>query len=96
MSVDRLFDGVKKKEILVSKLCKLYNLKEENIAYIGDDVNDIGIMMKIGISITPNDGNVEVKKIANHIAKKNGGEGVLREVCDLIVSARFGKKKKLY
>ena len=49
MSVDRLFDGVKKKEILVPKLCKLYNLKEENIAYIGDDVNDIGIMMKIGM-----------------------------------------------
>ena len=47
MSVDRLFDGVKKKEILVPKLCKLYNLKEENIAYIGDDVNDIGIMMKL-------------------------------------------------
>ena len=96
MSVDRLFDGVKKKEILVPKLCKLYNLKEENIAYIGDDVNDIGIMMKIGISITPKDGNVEVKKIANHIAKSSGGRGVLREVCDLIVSAKFGKKKKLY
>ena len=41
MSVDRLFDGVKKKEILVPKLCKLYNLKEENIAYIGDDINDL-------------------------------------------------------
>ena len=96
MNVDRLFDGINKKEILVPKLCKLYNLKEENIAYIGDDVNDIGIMMKIGLSITPNDGNVEVKKIANHIVKSSGGKGALREVCDLIISAKFGKRKKLY
>lgn len=96
MSVDRLFDGVKKKEILVPKLCKLYNLKEENIAYIGDDVNDIGIMEKIGLSISPKDANLEVRKIANHVTKSKGGEGVLREVCDLIISKKFGSKKKLY
>tara|TARA_Y100001936_G_scaffold72591_1_gene71556 strand:+ start:891 stop:1403 length:513 start_codon:yes stop_codon:yes gene_type:complete len=96
MSVDRLFDGVKKKEILVPKLCKLYNLKEENIAYIGDDVNDIGIMEKIGLSISPKDANLEVRKIANHVTKSKGGEGVLREVCDLIISKKFGSRKKLY
>ena len=96
MPVHRLFDGVKKKESLVPKLCKLYNLKEENIAYIGDDVNDMEIMKKIGLSISPNDANLEVRKIANHITKSKGGEGVLREVCDLIISKKFGSKKKLY
>ena len=96
MPVDRLFDGVKNKEILVPKLCKLYNLKEENIAYIGDDVNDIGIMEKIGLSISPKDANLEVRKIANHVTKSKGGEGVLREVCDLIISKKFGSRKKLY
>lgn len=96
MSVDRLFDGVKKKEILVPKLCKLYNLKEENIAYIGDDVNDMGIMEKIGLCISPKDANLEVRKIANHVTKSKGGEGVLREVCDLIISKKFGSRKKLY
>ncbi len=96
MSVDRLFDGVKKKEILVPKLCKLYNLKEENIAYIGDDVNDMGIMEKIGLSISPKDANLEVRKIVNHVTKSKGGEGVLREVCDLIISKKFGSRKKLY
>ena len=71
-------------------------MTEKNIAYIGDDVNDMEIMKKIGISISPNDANLEVKKIANHITKSNGGEGVLREVCDLIISKRFGSRKKLY
>ena len=53
-------------------------------------------MKKIGFSVTPKDGNTEVKKIANHISKINSGEGVLREVCDLLISIKFGKKKKLY
>jgi YrbI family 3-deoxy-D-manno-octulosonate 8-phosphate phosphatase len=96
MNVDKLFQGVKKKEILLPKLCNLYNLKEENIAYIGDDVNDLEIMKKVGFSVTPKDGNIEIKKIANHISKINGGEGVLRDVCDLLISTKFGIKKKLY
>ncbi len=96
MPVHRLFDGVKKKESLVPKLCKLYNLKEENIAYIGDDVNDMEIMKKIRLFISPNDANLEVRKIAKHTTKSKVGEGVLREVCDLIISKRFGSRKKLY
>ena len=96
MPVDKLFDGIKNKESLLPKLCKLYDLKLENIAYIGDDVNDIEIMKKIGLSISPNDGNVEVKKISNFVTKSNGGEGVLREICDLIISKKFGRRKKLY
>jgi len=96
MNVDKLFQGVKEKEKLLPKLCNLYNLNEENIAYIGDDVNDLKIMKKIGFSITPKDGNIEVKKIANYISKISGGEGVLREICDLLISTKFGVNKKLY
>ena len=65
MSVDKLFQGIQKKELLIPKLCSLYNLKEENIAYIGDDVNDLEIMKIVGFAVTPKDGNSEVKKIAN-------------------------------
>ena len=53
MNVDKLFQGIKKKEMRLPKLCSLYNVKEENIAYIGDDVNDLEIMKRIGFSVTP-------------------------------------------
>ena len=96
MNVDRLFDGIKNKEKIVPKLCKLYSLSENNIAYIGDDVNDLEILKRVGFSITPKDGNLEVKKIVDCICKSSGGEGVLREVCDLVISVKFGKKRKLY
>ena len=96
MNIDKLFDGVKNKEEIVSKLCKSYGLSENNIAYIGDDVNDLEILKKTGFTATPKDGNLEVKKIADYICKNCGGEGVLREICDLIISIKFGKKRKLY
>jgi len=96
MNIDKLFDGVKNKEKVVSKLCKSYGLSENNIAYIGDDVNDLEILKKTGFAATPKDGNLEVKKIVDYICKNRGGEGVLREICNLIISIRFGKKRKLY
>ena len=96
MNVSKLFDGIKNKEEIVPKLCKLYSLSENNIAYIGDDVNDLEIMKRTGFSATPKDGNMEVKKFVDYACKSRGGEGVLREVCDLIISVKFGKKAKLY
>ena len=96
MNIDKLFDGIKNKEEVVPKLCKLYSLSENNIAYIGDDVNDLEILKRTGFSVTPKDGNLEVKKNVDYTCKSRGGEGVLREVCDLIISMKFGKKVKLY
>ena len=96
MNIDKLFDGVKNKENIIPKLCKSYNLSKKNIAYIGDDVNDLEILKRIGFSVTPKDGNTEVKKIVDYTCKRCGGEGVLREICDLVTSVKFGKKRKLY
>jgi YrbI family 3-deoxy-D-manno-octulosonate 8-phosphate phosphatase len=96
MNIDKLFDGIKNKEEVVPKLCKLYSLSENNIVYIGDDVNDLEILKRIGFSATPKDGNLVVKKIVDYTCKSRGGEGVLREICDLVICAKFGIKKKLY
>ena len=96
MRVDKLFDGVKNKEKIILKLCNIYNLSENNIAYIGDDVNDLEILKRAGFSATPKDGNLIVKKIVDYTCKNHGGEGVLREICDLVISTKFGKKSKLY
>ena len=57
---------------------------------------DLEILKKTGFAATPKDGNLEVKKIVDYICKNRGGEGVLREICDLIISIKFGKKRKLY
>ena len=90
------FHGAKDKLQIVKDLCAKENISLSEVAYIGDDVNDLEILKRVGFSITPKDGNLEVKKIVDCICKSSGGEGVLREICDLVTSVKFGKKRKLY
>lgn len=88
MKIEKLYDGVLKKELLIDKICKNYNLKYENIAYIGDDINDIELLKKVGLSGCPMDAISEVKSICDYICKSNGGHGVFREISDLILNAQ--------
>ena len=84
--IDDVNVGIKKKEMLLSKICKKYQINKENIAYIGDDINDLEILKQVGFSASPSDGITIVKKESDYICKSKGGEGVLREVADLIIS----------
>ncbi|MDC0605781.1 HAD-IIIA family hydrolase [Nitrosopumilus sp.] len=81
-----VFIGIKKKELLLPKICKKYKIKDNNIAYIGDDINDLNILQQVGLSASPKDGISIIKKKSNYICKVKGGEGVLREVADMIIS----------
>ena len=60
------------------------------MAYIGDDINDIGLLKKVGFSICPSDAIDDVKKKCNYICKAKGGEGALREIADMIISSKLG------
>ena len=82
------FFGILNKEKLLGKICKKFKITKNEIAYIGDDINDLKIMELVGFSATPNDGIEDVKKIAHYICKRKGGEGVLREVADLILNSK--------
>jgi len=80
--------GIKQKELELEKILKKFNIKSKEIAYIGDDINDKEIMKKVGFTVSPFDGITEIKKIADYTAKHKGGEGVLREVVELILSVK--------
>tara|TARA_B100001179_G_C18565626_1_gene392653 strand:- start:695 stop:1210 length:516 start_codon:yes stop_codon:yes gene_type:complete len=96
MKVYKTYDGIIDKVSILSKICKTFNVKSEQIAYIGDDVNDLELLKSVGFSAVPNDAISEAKIIADYICKTNGGNGVLREIADLVISAKFGTRKKLY
>ena len=82
------FFGILNKEKLLGKICKKFQVTKNEVAYVGDDVNDLKIMQLVGFSATPNDGIEDVKKIAHYVCKRKGGEGVLREVVDLILNSK--------
>ena len=88
MKIEKLYDGIQKKEDLVNEICDHYNLKPEELAYIGDDVNDIALLKKVGLSATPANGISEVKKICDYICALKGGEGAFRELADLILQTK--------
>jgi len=96
MNISALFSGLIKKESLLSQICKKFKVKKIEVAYIGDDVNDLELMKLIGFSAVPRDGIVEAKKIADYVCKLRGGEGALREVVDLIVYSKFHNKINWY
>ena len=96
MNVKKVYDGIMKKELILEKICKSFKISEKEIAFVGDDVNDLELMKKVGFSVTPNDGNDVVKKIADYITKSKGGEGAIREITDLIIKAKYSEKEKLY
>ncbi|RZD44463.1 MAG: 3-deoxy-D-manno-octulosonate 8-phosphate phosphatase [Thaumarchaeota archaeon] len=84
--IDDVNIGIKKKEMLLPKICKKYQINKENVAYIGDDINDLEILKQVGFSASPCDGISIIKKESDYICQSKGGEGVLREVADLIIS----------
>ena len=73
-----------------------YYSKDGEIAFIGDDVNDIGVLEKVGFAAVPNDSVLQVKKIANFVCKSPGGKGCFREISDLILLSKFSTKTKWY
>ena len=88
MQIEKLYDGIQKKEDLINEICDHYNVKQEELAYIGDDVNDIALLKKVGLSATPANGISEVKKICDYICALKGGEGAFRELADLILQTK--------
>lgn len=67
-------------------------LKYENVAYMGDDLTDIPVLKRVGLACAPSNAVEEVKKNSDLVTGNCGGNGAVREVCDLILEARGLKK----
>lgn len=88
LKIEHLFENVDDKLVPYEQLKKFYNLKDENFAYIGDDEFDLELLKKVGFSCCPNNAMDKVKKNVHYVCKKNGGEGAVREIIDMILKAK--------
>ena len=87
LGLDFDFHGVKDKLELIKDLCKQEKITLNEVAYIGDDVNCFSLLSNVGIAACPNNAVAKIKAIPNIIQlKKNGGDGVVREFIELILS----------
>lgn len=86
LKLDILESGCKDKLDAVKKYCEKYGVALNNVCYIGDDINDIETVKMVGLGCCPADAMPEVKAVANYVSKAKGGEGVIREVVNMINS----------
>ena len=96
MNVSYVHPPSNKKEQELSKICKKFSVRPSNIAFIGDDVNDVILAQKIGLSACPQDANVSIKNTVDYICQEKGGSGCFRELVDIILFTKFPKKKNWY
>lgn len=82
LGIQHVYVGQEPKTEVLKKWCAELNISKEEVAYIGDDINDLDIMQSVGISACPADAVNEIKRIASIILKKEGGRGCIREFMD--------------
>lgn len=80
--------GIKDKLVEYENFKSEYELKNNEIAYIGDDIIDLSILVRCGLSVTPNDAREYIKKEVDIVTDTKGGEGVLRDIADYILDAQ--------
>lgn len=85
LKVDYCFLGIKDKLRVVKHLASQLNLSLEEIAYIGDDINDIKVLQSVGLSGVPASAPEYILRYANIPLKKKGGDGVFREFVEYIL-----------
>ena len=88
LKLDVIYLDAKDKMKVIDEICAKFNMKYEEIAYIGDDINDLEVVRNVGFGCTVKDGMQCVKEAADYIPGVNGGEGAVREVGELILSVR--------
>ena len=71
----------------LDKLCADFNLTEDKIAVIGDDLNDLPLFQRVGFSACPQNAHPYMQKIASIVLHRDGGHGAGRELCDLLMMA---------
>ena len=85
LKVDFLFQGVTNKMEVIQQLCNDLHISLSEVAYIGDDINDIKVLKSVGYSFCPASAIPFVKTIVKQITTKKGGEGAFREMVETLI-----------
>lgn len=88
LGIAEVHQGILDKLPVVQALLDRHGMTREDACYIGDDLGDLEVMRFIGLPVAVGDALPAIKKVARLVTKKKGGEGAVREVCDLILAAR--------
>ena len=88
LKIDEVFSGVANKRVVIDELCVRKNLELDEVAFIGDDLNDLPALECVGLACAVADAAEPVKAVAHYVTQRRGGDGAVREVCEFIIAAK--------
>ena len=86
LNLDFLEQGCIDKITAVTRICEECGIDLRNVAYVGDDMNDLDLIKSVGFGCCPSDAVEQVKNVAKYVTKTKGGGGVIREIVDFLLS----------
>lgn len=96
LKIEFLYQGIKNKLETVKELTDLLNITLEDIAYIGDDINDLDVLKSVGFSAAPANAPSYIQQEVDYVTDKKGGEGAFREFVEYIITQRGLMELPLY
>ena len=90
LGIEHVRVGVSDKLKELSEICDDLGIHLNDVIHIGDDLPDLGLMQAVGVPITVADGADAVKEIAAYVTDRAGGQGAVREICDLLLESKAG------
>ena len=88
MEIDYLIQGVKEKTKVCDKICNQLGITSENVAYIGDDINDMKLLMAVGVSASVPGHCLPKEILLSYITKRVGGCGAVRDFAEWLLVQR--------
>ncbi|MDT8308510.1 MAG: HAD hydrolase family protein, partial [Bacteroidales bacterium] len=89
LGVQFVYTGQERKEVVLKKWMKKLTLAKDNIAYIGDDINDLDVIAQVGFSAAPADAVEEVKAAVSFVLTEKGGHGCVREFAEIFLKDKL-------
>lgn len=87
LNLSMLYQGIKEKGELLAEILEQRKISSTEVAYIGDDINDLPIIKNVGFSACPADAMHTVQAEVDYICHKKGGEGCVRELSEMIINS---------
>ena len=91
LAIPELHQGVMDKLTVIREMAARHGLSLKEVAYIGDDVNDLEALKAVGFSASPADGLPDILAAVDYVCRKKGGEGAVREIIEMILKAQGSK-----
>jgi len=88
LKIDAVFSGVANKRAVVEALCAGKALELDEVAFVGDDLNDLSALECVGLACAVADAAEPVKAVAHYVTQRRGGDGAVREVCEFLIAAK--------